>query len=322
MRLSAVAFLGLIALLGSWSRAEAQDEPNVRQLLRQLKEMDIARRQAAVRDLNQLGPQHKAAVPVLMESLTDKEEHVRQTVAGSLAKIGGPAVPALLQALEAPDKLRRCQACLVLAHIGPEARSAVPALGKLMQDRETNCRAFAALALVRIDPDNQVKTVELLASLLKDQDRGVRIATVHALELLSRKAEGVMPALATALQDPAPEVRIATCAVLSRMGPDAKDALPALQACRKGEDYQVRVSATAAAIAIDPELSPKVVPDLVEILDDKNPEARRGAVYLLGQIGTPAKTALPALQRLLQDENRDVRLAAEQAIKRITTKGE
>ena len=60
-----------------------------------------------------------------------------------------------------------------------------------------------------------------------------------------------------------------------------------------------------------------VVPTLVEALKDTVVEVRIAAVVALGNIGPPAKAAIPALQNAVRDGQQAVRLAATEALKRI-----
>ena len=56
----------------------------------------------------------------------------------------------------------------------------------------------------------------ILTKALKDEDKGVRVTTVYALEGIADKVDGTVAALAGALKDSEKDVRIATAAVTSR----------------------------------------------------------------------------------------------------------
>ena len=59
------------------------------------------------------------------------------------------------------------------------------------------------------------------------------------------------------------------------------------------------------------------VPDLILVLTDKDTGVRRDAVRSLGDIGPAAKSALPAVEKLLTDSEEIVRDAAKTAKRRI-----
>jgi HEAT repeat protein len=86
--------------------------------------------------LGRLGPEAKAAVPVLVEQLQDKNHRWRAYVLRALQGIGpgaGAAVPALIRVLEDEKESMdmRVNAALTLSRIGAAAKEAIPALGKV-----------------------------------------------------------------------------------------------------------------------------------------------------------------------------------------------
>ncbi len=58
----------------------------------------------------------------------------------------------------------------------------------------------------------------------------------------------------------------------------------------------------------------------IEILEGKDPQARRVAVHILGTMGPKAEEAIPALEKLTQGSDSELSAAAEEAIEKI--KGE
>jgi HEAT repeat protein len=77
---------------------------------------------------------------------------VQETVADALGRIGGEAVPALIQALSHPNVEVRVQATRALALIGARAQPAVPELSRLLGDENEEVRRGAARALGQIGP--------------------------------------------------------------------------------------------------------------------------------------------------------------------------
>jgi HEAT repeat protein len=71
-------------------------------------------------------------------------------------------------------------ASTALGKIGPEARAAVPALTRALQDRDEDVRREAASALGRLGPDARAAVADLVA-LLKDQRKPVRQQAASAL---------------------------------------------------------------------------------------------------------------------------------------------
>jgi hypothetical protein len=99
-----------LGALGGGSR------PAMLALLDAVADDDEAVRRAAVSSLGRLGAAARDAVPALVGILTDEE--LRETAADSLVKIGLPAVPALLNALQHGTSSVRWQAAEALTRIG------------------------------------------------------------------------------------------------------------------------------------------------------------------------------------------------------------
>jgi HEAT repeat protein len=96
-----------------------------------------------------------------------REWGVRETAADALARIGDPAVPALIETLHDPDHSIRAHAARALARMGPKAAPAVPDLIVALNDPEKEVRQGAARALGQIGPDAE-EAVTALVKALKD----------------------------------------------------------------------------------------------------------------------------------------------------------
>jgi hypothetical protein len=62
---------------------------------------------------------------------------------------------------------------------------------------------------------------------------------------------------------------------------------------------------------------PEAIPVLIELLKDENSVVRQEAILILGRIGKPAKDALPALQKALDDPDDQVRARAITVIQQL-----
>jgi HEAT repeat protein len=219
----------------------------------------------------------KPAVPALIEALKDKKKDAAPLAAETLGWILPPpkeAIPALRQAL-ADDRAHGGVYARALGRLGPLAREALPDVAKLLDDAEQ--RGEAALALVKIDPAQADKVVPLLVKDFRAGDEKQRQRTADALARMGAAAQAAAPALVEALHDPA-----ATQAVLH-----------ALQG----------IGASS----------------LAQELKDANVEYRRAAVKLLAQLGPAAKPALPAVLAALHDADATVRVGAALVVEGIGT---
>jgi HEAT repeat protein len=87
------------------------------------------------------------------------------------------------------------------------------------------------------------------------------------------------------------------------------------------ERMRVRIGITALLEEMkkeDSENVKKALPFIIPLLNNQNPTNRGDAAYLLGIIGD--KDSVPHLEKLLEDEDPNVRLIAKEAIEELETK--
>ncbi len=91
----------------------------------------------------------------------------QELAAEALARIGPPAVPALVQALYHRDPFVRRQALSVLIRMGPDAKAASEDLTALLDDPDESIRKLAAKALANIGPEASVAVPALMRNLMQ-----------------------------------------------------------------------------------------------------------------------------------------------------------
>ena len=202
-----------------------------------------------------------------------------------LARLGPPAIPVLTKALTDNDEDDRVRlhAALALGEMGPQAAEATPSLIQALKQRNEMIATRAASALGKIGPP----------------------------------AKDAVPALIDALKAGDWSLRCWAAETLGRIGPAAKAAVPALEEALK--DEQARFYAAEALAKLG--LPEKGLPVLIALLEDKSSSWREAAAEALGDIGPPAKAAIPALRGALKDEQAHVRKAAAEALKKIQADG-
>ncbi len=131
-------------------------------------------------------PYEGKSTVALEQMLRDPNPAVQAQGAFGLSRLGPEArsaVPALVDALK-KDRLVRKNAALALGQIGPAARDAVPALRDALSDSEWAVRRQAALALGQIGPEAR-KAIPALEKISRDPDPLVRQAAQKALRQIS-----------------------------------------------------------------------------------------------------------------------------------------
>ncbi|HAH46875.1 MAG TPA: hypothetical protein DCM07_18895 [Planctomycetaceae bacterium] len=159
--------------------------------------------------------------------------------------------------------------------------------------------------------------IPALIEVLKDPDFNIRIFALKILEHIDQNTEPALQAMIKTLEDPDRIVRIAALAPVARLGTKAKEAVPILEKWIGSDDEFACVSAAGHILMIDPSKADELLPILIESLKSDDFGIRCQSAWLLGQLGELAKEAVPALKRLLNDENSSVRSVAADAIESV-----
>jgi HEAT repeat protein len=178
----------------------------------------------------------------------------------------------------------------ILCALGPVGKPAVPALVRSLKEKTARSPKVVIEILSRIGPD----------------------------------AKEALPVLTTALEDP--RLRWQAVEALCGLGPAAKDAIPAIRQAIRESYAQERVGnpdnnpmliTTYLLVTPLAQLGGDAVPLLLEFLDEENINFKRNSVEALGKIGPPAQKAVPALAKLLKNDDPTMRQYSARALWRI-----
>lgn len=250
----------------------------------------------------------------LVEGLGDPRELIRLQFAQTIAEIGEPATPFLVDALaNHSEVLVRRTAAKTLTLIADPA--AVPNLVyAFLYDEDTLVRSSSVGALARTGEPAVKPLLDILAS--TDQPQDIKGHAAWALAFIGSEGADY---LYKALNDSSLDVR---CAVIGAIGhvaqeqSDEKSGNLLISALTDSEAL-IRTEAAAALGQVNYPLS---VPPLIERLADSDLDVRKAAINSLGKIGDPS--ALSHLQALLTDEQEVVRVLAKLAIAQIERQAE
>jgi HEAT repeat protein len=236
----------------------------------------------------------------------------------AIRKIGVTAVPILAAAIEEENSNIRNFAIASLGRFGSDAQSAIPALLQAFKNADPTTRYLAINALESIGVETKKKeVVDALIDVLKDKDASVWFQAVGVLSGIGESAKPAIPALLKALEDKKALLggRSNVISALRAIGAGAK-AVPAISRLLRDKDSDISNNALAYLQELTPEEAKEAVPALIAILKTKEYPCLP-AVAILTKMGPTAKEAIPALNELLRDEDKDLRESARKALKAI-----
>jgi HEAT repeat protein len=223
-----------------------------------------------------------------------------------------PAVPAILQVLDGTDQMPRRVAIITLAKIGraigPEA---IRRVTQAMEDRDPEVAVDAARALRDLGEPRERWVPALIRLLAPGETRGeadwgaakARTEAAAALWEAGEYPPEALEAMLRELQNPGNQyVRAQAARALTRLGNGGRVAAPELRRMltAMGDDPsqgEIRISAAGALWAMG-ERTPEILEILTSALRNTNTEA--AASEILGQLGSAAAPAIPALEAASQ----------------------
>lgn len=210
-------------------------------------------------------------------------------------------LPELVAALESGVPKRQDAALDAVFAIGPEARSAIPSLIKLLEDEG---RIPSVLPTART-PQEALEAIGTEAvPALSDVVATGRVVSarkaVLALWKVGPRAQGALPALIRRLSDEDIPLRRAILFSLSRIDTSGDVTIPVLARLLEDPDEHVRVLAVNCLRQHGERAAP-LVPVLISMLKDSGPSVRGAAATALGDIGIAGDRVVPTLTALLED---------------------
>jgi len=293
--------------------------PAIPALIEALSHKDNEIRELAARTLGELGPLAKDSFAALTRALDDPEDLVRSNVVCAIGRVGADAkvvVPLLEQIFRRSqnDDYIRVEVLEALHDADPRGTMVIPILVEGLKDSDGDVMAAAARTLGKFGAKGRMAVAQLNEALSTTKrywtsvaDVGftvpVRIDVIRALLEIGPEAAVAVPSLMRLMEEDKNErERIWAAAALVRIAPtkaSAKRGLALLIETLRDE-YE---EAAEALGTIGNEAAITALIDALKAPDvSKYGSFREAVASALGEIGLPAKAAVPALRTALLEK--------------------
>lgn len=282
----------------------------------------LVRKYAAL-SLMKIGSIASAAIPVLINRLSDSDPDVRSGSAAALGSIGNKAIralPIMTKMLRSdPSFDVRKGVVMAVKEFGYQASLfAIPAIVKDMKSSDLRVRRNSTLILSKFGVW-AFKVLPELHVMFRDRDPVVRRNAKKAFAEIKHKIIEMTSLLVIALKNKSRlDTQKEAAYAIFFMGPGAFGAVHALIETMESGDSDLRCRVAGALGAIGFRAYP-AVPALIVGLRSSDVNFRRVSAVTLGKIGPIARRfgAIDALTRAQRDVDRDVRINAVGALKKV-----
>jgi FOG: HEAT repeat len=195
-------------------------------LIDRLERGDEGDQYSALKALRGFGPHAQLSIPIVKRFLQSPDAQKTWIAAETLGRMKGAArevVPDLAEVIDKrkeecrDDELNICRfAIQALGNIGPAATEARASLSRLLNNHNLYLRAYAAVALIRIESSGQ-EAVQVIAKLLRDPNVDVRRRTIWELKDAGKEAKPAESDIRAALRDKDEAVRMAASDLLEHL---------------------------------------------------------------------------------------------------------
>jgi HEAT repeat protein len=259
---------------------------------------DESVRADALMVLSQMGATGAEAAPRLIGLLKSPSVALRVNAAIALAHVSSDpaAVPILIEALTDEDDEVQDDVVRALSNLGPKAASAAERLSKLLVAANADDQFVLADALASVTRETD-KGMPALLGLLRAEVDDQQHQT--GLAAISRVGKLAIPELIKALADERYS-QLAVTRVLAAFGSAATEAGPPLARLLAVKDRSVAIAAAIALASIDSKIEAAIAV-LIEATESQDAATRSAAINALGHFGKAARPAAQVLIKALKD---------------------
>jgi HEAT repeat protein len=258
-----------------------------------------------------------ADIPKLAEQLAAGDRDTRREASHQLLQLGHdakPALAALIKALDDEDRQVWSNSIAAIAAIGPDAKDAIPRLIESLDSRKA--RGFFRRGGGQVPYRSAHALAQIgdaakpaLLESLKSEDTGIRLGAARALGAM--RVTDAIPGLIENLGHSDLELRTESGESLGMIGPTAVNPLIASLA---SPEAQIREGSARALALIGKDAAPAAGALLKMAADEKDPGALAAALTALSKVGIEHERIVPVLVAAFTQSDESVQRAATNAL--------
>ncbi len=256
------------------SRLGPGAEQAVSHIIPLLEDPEIVVRIEASRALGEIASEPEVVLPALLDAAHSENDDERKTAIIAMARFGKVSVPYLSNALFDKNPEIGIDAARGLAALNVEETIAIPALIKAVRHGDVRLREAAAESLEAFG----MNAVNSLGEVLADKSNDAKARALAARTIGKRGSGGraVIHHLIPALDDADSEVRFETAVAVSRVFPKVQRAVEVILE-QLGEVNAAKQVEGLVALGVFTEQTDRILPGLLPWREHSNPDVRKAA---------------------------------------------
>lgn len=266
------------------------------------------------------------AFPVLVEAFKKRDSAWRRAYARIYRKLPNSWQKHLAPPVQPQNLWSAAQ--LVLINNQREAKKLLPELARLLENKSLESRQYVISTIIPLVGPINTECVPGLMSCLGETNKFLRVEAIEGLGQIGPGAKESAPALMSALADTNVEIRVSAAHALWNVNHETNFSVPALRKALSMDEVSVfqfrRPGLTKYwALMYLHEINPadlSLIPAFIDELQSPNNDARNIAVMYLGEYGSSASAAVPALTNFLDSQDLQLRQQVLGALKKIDPK--
>ena len=264
-----------------------------------------------------LGEDASEFIPKLIEMIQSGDKVIVRYGVFAMQDMGSsaiPAVEALNDVIHSLDFNAQIMVCKAVVGIGRDAAPMADNLAKIYEEGVPSIRSWAGIALGAIGPIENFDTAEMLGSRVNTFVHMEKVRALKGLALMGDEASSQKEIIEAAMNKPNGRVRPDAAFAFYRVTGETETPVKTLVESLSSVNY--RDSALSFLRLMGPDAK-SAIPAVRNMLDDESVAIQESAVLVLGNMGAVAADEINAIKRLSSSDDPLLRQAVSESVAAI-----